>query len=267
MTKKYNVVIEVDKKENKKSFTAHSVTLSIKKLESYLIESKASWLKTPFFFVYHSIFDKTALIPILKRDDLKVEEIKIWDYVIKFLEAQLWDAIIQHSISPNEPITSLVLPARIISTLNLVSRIVSTLNSIPRTISTPKSKFSTKINEEHSAEFSSWIDRKSAIYSLLNIPYEFQLILRGSRDGHADNSKEGDLMETNDSFIFSLKKWNIQNSILSRVIDGCGALRILMIRVVTVLECWCGDDNVYYEKPIRTTSKTFSIVDYELFND
>ena len=27
------------------------------KLESYLVESKASWLRTHFSFVYHSIFD------------------------------------------------------------------------------------------------------------------------------------------------------------------------------------------------------------------
>src|SRR5688572_5613052 len=86
------------------------------KLENYLIESKASWLRTHFAFIYHSIFDgnefsglkkfyndiiatlpnlifesedftslqETALISILKRDDLQVEEIKIWDYVIKW---------------------------------------------------------------------------------------------------------------------------------------------------------------------------------------
>ncbi|RHZ78469.1 hypothetical protein Glove_164g39 [Diversispora epigaea] len=188
--KEYNVVIEVDKEGNKKSFTAHSVVLRYRsryfdkelenvtanknhiktiikpnistplfeiilkyiyggivdiensetktiyelmvnanelelnelsrKLESNLIESKASWLKTHFSLVYHSIFDsnefkdlkkfyndiivkypnlifesddftslqETALISILKRDDLKVEEIKIWDYVIKWGIAQ-----------------------------------------------------------------------------------------------------------------------------------------------------------------------------------
>ena len=91
-----------------------------RKLESYLIESKASWLKTHFSFVYHSIFDgnefkglkkfyndiivkypnlifesedftslqETALVSILKRDDLRVKEIEIWDYVIKWEIAQ-----------------------------------------------------------------------------------------------------------------------------------------------------------------------------------
>ncbi|RHZ83881.1 hypothetical protein Glove_87g191 [Diversispora epigaea] len=324
--KEYNVVIEVDKERNKKSFTAHSVVLRCRssyfdkelenvatnknhiktiiipnisaqifkiilkyiyggivnientdtktiyelmvnsnklelkelsvKLEKYLIKSKASWLKTHFSFVYHSIFDsnefkdlkkfyndiivkypnlifdskdftslqETALISILERDDLKVEEIKIWDYVIKWgiaqnptlpadlkdwtkgnfealkitlqqclpliryfhipveviwkkmkpykkiFEEQLWDDIIQHSISPNEPITSPVLPARNISNPS-------------RAISIPELPFSTIINKEHVAELSSWIDRKPTIYSLANIPYEFQLLLRASRDG------------------------------------------------------------------------------------
>ncbi|RHZ83803.1 hypothetical protein Glove_87g234 [Diversispora epigaea] len=314
------------------------------KLESYLIESKASWLKTHFSFVYHSIFDsnkfeglkkfyndiivkypnlifesedftslqETALISILERDDLKVEEIKIWNYVIKWgiaqnptlsadskewsnenfealkitlqqclpliryfhipgeviwkkmkpykkvLEEQLWDDITQRFISPNEPITSLVLPARIISNPELPSRTISTLELTSR-INEP---FSTIINKEHVAELSSWIDRKSTIYSLANIPYEFQLILRGSRDGfhpktfwnmchgHAgtiivvkvagtdeiiggynplawDKLTEGCYMKTKDSFIFSLKNGSIKNSILSRVKD-------------------CGDDSLYY---------------------
>ncbi|RHZ51141.1 hypothetical protein Glove_482g57 [Diversispora epigaea] len=182
--KEYNVVIEIDKKRNKKSFTVHSVVLRYRspyfdkeleniptnknhiktiikpnisaplfeillkyiyggivniedtdtktiyelminanelelkklsgKLERYLIESKASWLRTYFYHVYHSIFNsngfkclkkfyndiivkypnlifesedftslqETALISVLKRDDLNVEEIKIWDTYI-----------------------------------------------------------------------------------------------------------------------------------------------------------------------------------------
>ncbi|RHZ83745.1 hypothetical protein Glove_87g200 [Diversispora epigaea] len=286
--------------------------LSIK-LESYIIESKASWLKTHFSLVYHSIFDsnefkETALISILERDELNVEEIKIWDYVIKWgiaqnptlpadskewsnenfealkitlqqclpliryfhipgeviwkkmkpykkiFEEQLWDDIIQHSLSPNEPITSLILPVRIISNLELPSRAIST----PELLSRENEPFSTIINNDHVAELSSWIDRKSTIYSFPNIPYEFQLILRGSRDdfqpktfwnmchGHADtilvakvagtdeiiggcNPSAWDNLkkcwiEANDSFIFSLKNGNIKNSILSRVINQSRAL-------------------------------------------
>ncbi|RHZ86288.1 hypothetical protein Glove_52g108 [Diversispora epigaea] len=467
--KEYNVIIEIDKEENKKSFTAHSVVLRYRsshfdkeleiattnenniktiikpnisaqifeiilkfiyggivdientdtktiyelminsneleleelsaKLESYLIESKASWLRTHFFFVYHSIFDsnvftnlkkfyndiivkhpnlffesenftslqETALISILQRDDLKVEEIKIWDYVIKWgiaqnptlptnleewsnenfkvlkitlqqclpliryfhisiediwekvklyekiLEKQLWDDMIQRHMFPNKSVKSLVLPARIISNPELPPRTIST-SELPSKVNEP---FSTIINKEHVVELSSWIDRKSTTYSLENIPYEFELILRGSRDdfnpktfwnmchGHSgtivvakvagtdeiiggynplawDNLTSG-FMETNDSFIFSLKNGDMRNSILSRVINSKEALlylsdhdiygpdfgncEFMMKSSVSDFTqdklCWCDPSDACYEKPIRTTNKYFSIVDYE----
>ncbi|RHZ67618.1 hypothetical protein Glove_300g66 [Diversispora epigaea] len=466
--REYNVVIEVDNEENKKSFTAHSVVLRYRssyfdkelenvttnenliktiikpnisaqifeiilkyiyggivdiensdtktiyelmvnaneleleelsvKLESYLIESKSSWLRTHFSLIYHSIFDsnefkglkkfyndiiakhpnlifesedftslqETALISILQRDDLKVKEIKIWDYVIKWgiaqnptlptnseecskenfealkitlqrclpliryfhipdediwekvkpykkiLEKQLWNDLIQHHMSPNKPVKSIVLPERTFSTPELPSRV--------------NEPFSTIINNgEHVAELSSWIDRKITTYSLSNIPYEFQLILRGSRDGfrpktfwemcigHAgtivlakvagtdeivggynplawDNSTNNTYIETNDSFIFSLKNGNIQKSILSRVINRSYALAyhnsnnqntdgpwfgncefMMQSKVSDFTQdklCWCDYDpgyNTHYEKPIRTTNEKFSIVDYEVF--
>ncbi|RHZ73572.1 hypothetical protein Glove_230g23 [Diversispora epigaea] len=182
-----NVIIEVDKEQNKKTFTAHSTVLRYRssyfnkeltntvpdndnnnkiitkpnisaqifeiilkyiyggiintenmdtrtmydlmvvanelefeelseKLEIYLIKSKASWLKIHFTFVYHSIFKhnkfqnlekfcndiivkypsiifefeeptsvrESALVSILKRDDLQMKESEIWDYLIKW---------------------------------------------------------------------------------------------------------------------------------------------------------------------------------------
>ncbi|RHZ78384.1 hypothetical protein Glove_165g124 [Diversispora epigaea] len=456
--KEYNVIIEVDQEENKKSFTAHSVVLRYRssyfdkelenattnenhiktiikpnisaqifeiilkyiysgivdntdtetiyklminanklelkelsvKLENYLIEYKAPWLRTHFSLIYHSIFEgnefeglkrfyddfivkypnllfesgdfasiqETALISILKRDDLNVEEIKIWDYVIKWgiaqnptlptdlkewskenfealkitlqqcspliryfhipsediwkkvkpyktiIEEQLWDDLIHNHMFPNKPVESLVLPVR--------------------TISTPF--ISTIINKEHVAELSSWIDRKSTIYSLANIPYEFQSILRGSMDGfhpktfwnmchgHAgtivvakvagtdeivggynplkwDNSTGGKDIETNDSFIFSLKNGNNQNSNISRIKkNNKKALRYFSSNEQNIYgpyfgnnefimkskvseftqdeQCWCDYDTRYYsfyKKPIRTTNEKFSIVDYEVF--
>ncbi|RHZ44428.1 hypothetical protein Glove_726g2 [Diversispora epigaea] len=516
--KEYNVIIEVDKEENKKSFTSHSVVLRYRstyftkelentatnenhvktiikpnistqifeiilkyiycgvvnienietkiiyelmivanelefeelseKLGSYLVESKASWLRTYFSHIYHSIFDnniinstesvqkevaensnkrqldfdepstdclhdtitpqskkrkmttnrcnefkglnrfyndiitkhpnlifeyedftslqEAALISILEKDNLQLEEIEIWDYVIKWgiaqnptlpknleewskenfktlkttlqqclpliryfhisekdiweklkpyrkiLGTQLWDDLNQQLIFPNQPVKSLVLPARIISNPELPQRV--------------NEQISTIINEEHVAEISSWIDRKSTIYSLTNVPYKLQLILRGSKvgfkpktfwnmcNGHAgtivvakvaetdeilggynplawDNSKHrifNTYMETNDSFIFSLKNGNIQNSILSRVkaksrahyynyndhheIWGpCfGDLKFLFkyrsrgYDLTNEKICKCSSNSIYYEKPIRTREH-FSILDYEVF--
>ncbi|RIB17288.1 TLD-domain-containing protein [Gigaspora rosea] len=115
--------------------------------------------------------------------------------------------------------------------------------------------FSTVINEEHAAGIASWIDKNTIEYNVKNNPYKFKLLLRGSRDGFNresfwklcnkkantvtvinvtgndnierifggynpvewDNSKNGSYGRCKDSFIFSLKKDAIQNSILSRV--------------------------------------------------
>ncbi|RHZ87672.1 hypothetical protein Glove_33g179 [Diversispora epigaea] len=297
-----------------------------RKIEIILIEDKASWLKTHFSFVYRSIFVKenfkdlenfcndiivkypnlifessdftflpeSALVSLLKRDDLQMKEVEIWDYVIKWgitqnptlptnlgdwteenfltlkttlqqclphiryfhiihieiydkirpykkiLDKQLWEDIKQHLAAPDRTIKSIILPAR--SVLN---------TELPPRATEP---FSTIISEDHAAEISSWIDRKTDTYSTTNIPYKFELILRGTKDGFApqtfwnichghaytivvakvkgtdeilgsynplawDNTLDGNnkWMETKDSFIFSLKNGNIQNSILSRV--------------------------------------------------
>ncbi|RHZ75080.1 hypothetical protein Glove_217g276 [Diversispora epigaea] len=291
-------------------------------LENHLIESKASWLRTHFTFVYHSIFkhkfqnlekfcndiivkhpniifeseeftslDESALVSILKRDDLQMKESEIWEYVIKWgtarnptlpkkleewsdeyfmtlkatlqqclpliryfhisrsdvmdkvkpynkiLDEQLWNDLKLHLILPEQMIESIILPPRLVLTQELPER--------------SNEPFSTIINKEHAAKISSWIDKQTTNYSLINDPYEFQLILRGSNDrfapskfwnichGHAntivvtkvketneiiggfnplswDKTKSG-YMKTNKSFIFSFKDSNIQNSILSRI--------------------------------------------------
>ncbi|RHZ45832.1 hypothetical protein Glove_646g4 [Diversispora epigaea] len=294
-----------------------------KKLENHLIESKAPWLRSFFTFVYNSVFKQnklnnlkkfcndiiakhpsiifesaeftslheSALVSILKRDDLQMKESEIWDYVIKWgtaqnpnlpeklekwsdenfitlkatlqqclplvryfhisnsdvmdkikpykkiLDKQLWNDWKQHLILPDRPIKSVILPPRLVLKSELPARIIEL--------------FSTIISEEHTAMISSWIDNRPASYSSKNNPYEFQLILRGSKDGFApitfwdicdghantiavtkvegtdeiiggfnplawDKTKEG-WIKTNKSFTFSFKDGNIQNPILSRV--------------------------------------------------
>jgi len=111
------------------------------------------------------------------------------------------------------------------------------VTELPPRTNEPKEPFSTIISGDHAAEISSWIDRKTTTYSTTNIPYQFELILRGARDrfapktfwnichGHAktvvvvkvkgtdeilggynplawDKSKKG-WMKTSKSFIFS----------------------------------------------------------------
>ncbi|RHZ71559.1 hypothetical protein Glove_256g160 [Diversispora epigaea] len=238
---------------------------------------------------FHSL-PEDALISILKRGDLQLEESKIWEYVIQWgkaknpnlpislkewtsdnflslkeslnqclqqiryfsisgedvvekiypyqqlLEHQLFSDINIKLITPTKPISSTVLPPRKISNTKLLTRISNIMTN------------------EHAHEISSWIDRKEIPY-IENNPYEFKLLVRGSRDGFDvktiynicdkvsntviilnvkgtrevlggfnplewDNNND-EWKRTEDSFVFSLKTANMKNSILSRVdVDG-----------------------------------------------
>ncbi|RIB09183.1 hypothetical protein C2G38_289750 [Gigaspora rosea] len=300
-----------------------------KHIETYLIETKVHWLRLHFAHIYQKgfnndilqglqkwcnditvkypsqIFDsdyftslpEKALVSIIERDDLQMEEIKIWNYVIKWgiaqnpelpsdskdwshenflslkttlqnclpliryfqmsgddiynqvylykqiLDKNLWKDVKKRLASQNQPILSKILPPRTILSQTLPTRITE--------------PFSTVISEAHAAEIASWIDKRTDSYSVANNPYEFKLLLRGSRDDFTKNTfwnlcnKKKNLVVVvkvkgtdeilggfnpvgwekpssdsyftftycNDSFIFSLKNGTIQNSILSRVIE------------------------------------------------
>ncbi|RHZ85280.1 hypothetical protein Glove_67g87 [Diversispora epigaea] len=367
------------------------------KLETLLIDTKASWLKTHFSLVYRTIFDRrnfkklenycndiivkypnlifdssdftslqeSALVSLLKRDDLQMKEVEIWDYVIKWgisqnstlptnleewskenfftlkttlrqclpfiryfhlstyevldkikpykkiIDKQLWEDINQHLLAPERPVKSIILPSRSVLVTDLP----------PRT-NKPEEFFSTIVSKDHVAEISTWIDRKTTVYTLTNIPYKFELILSGTRDGFApqkfwdichghastvvvvkvkgtdeiiggynplawDNSNiSHQCIVTNDSFIFSLKNGNIQNSILSRVKDPNNAILNIGKSQQNIFGPYFGGDDFHmgsnrfnftldsvgfchnrgkhYERSI-SSSMNFSIVDYEVF--
>ncbi|RHZ43773.1 hypothetical protein Glove_856g51 [Diversispora epigaea] len=234
-----------------------------------------------------------VLISIIKLDDLQLEEDKIWDYVIQWGRAKnptfptnlnewtsdnfltlkttlkncfphiryfnissekvvekfypyqqlfgskLWSDINIKFLAPNKPISSIILPPRKIISSTLPTRTTPFPSNI--------------ITNEHALEISSWIDRKEISYTENN-PYEFKLLVRGSRDGFDvktiyeicdkvsntvivlkvedtgeiiggynpleickninDNQKS---FYSKDSFVFSLKIENLKNSIISRV--------------------------------------------------
>ncbi|RIB28157.1 hypothetical protein C2G38_2239687 [Gigaspora rosea] len=236
-------------------------------IQSYLINNNASWLRLKFSRIYqisfengnftklqqfcndilvkhpNMIFDsedfitlqENALIALLKRDDLQMEESEIWDKVILWgkartpdlsynieewtdenfkslkttlqrclphiryfqfssedvfkkiqpyqtiIEKKIWVDILAKFLSPNMPITSLVLPPRKKAIVQLPLRNVSIRQLPLRNVSTIT--LSSIITLKHVAEISSWIDKCSTIYSTTKIPYEFKLLLRGSRDG------------------------------------------------------------------------------------
>ncbi|RIB18187.1 hypothetical protein C2G38_2142247 [Gigaspora rosea] len=300
-----------------------------KHLETHLIEKEAHWLRLNFTRIYQKsfqnnkfqelqrwcndflvkypskIFDseefislqENALISLISRDDLQMEEVKIWNHVIEWgiaqnpdlpsdpeewslenflalkttlqnclphiryfqmsgddifnyvqpyqpiFEKKLWKDITKKFMT-NQPITSTVLPPRVILTPTLPTRIAESFES-----------FSNVINETHAAEIASWVDRKANPYFVRDNPYEFKLLLRGTRDGFTKDSfwnlcdkqthlvvvmkvkgtveilggynpvgwdkpstkKSAFSKNCNNSFVFSLRNGTIQNSILSRV--------------------------------------------------
>ncbi|RHZ78322.1 hypothetical protein Glove_166g222 [Diversispora epigaea] len=117
-----------------------------------------------------------------------------------------------------QPLESVILPAKsiLIQELPVHSKVY----------------FSTIISDEHKAEISSWIDHKITTYSLTNHLYEFQLILRWICSSDmwlrwysdynpliwSNTNNNTVFIQARDSFIFSLKNNNIQNSILSKEI-------------------------------------------------
>ncbi|RHZ67577.1 hypothetical protein Glove_300g77 [Diversispora epigaea] len=126
--------------------------------------------RLPTFEGFH-FTPETALIPISKRDDLKVEEIK---FVITLLNGD--PTLPKNSedwSKENLEALKITLQNFFIRYFPHSGRPISTFELLS------SSPFSTMINQEHVAELSSWIDRKSTTYSLSSIPHKFQLILLG----------------------------------------------------------------------------------------
>ncbi|RIB08682.1 hypothetical protein C2G38_2044941 [Gigaspora rosea] len=150
-------------------------------------------------------------------------------------------------MDPNALISSTILPAHKKIPVQLPVHEVHFINS------------SSISNDEHFAEISSWIDRRPSKYDITEIPYKFNLLLRGTRDGFTpetfhrlcDNipgtvviikvngtnkilgrynplvwtsNNPLEWFSTTDSFIFSLKTQNLPNSILSRIIHANEAI-------------------------------------------
>ncbi|RHZ87531.1 hypothetical protein Glove_33g195 [Diversispora epigaea] len=164
------------------------------KLENHLIQSKASWLRTHFTFIYLAIFKHSEFknlenfLSILKLDDLQMNEKEIWDYVIKWGMAQnptlpekmeewsdenimtlktfMWNDLKQHLILPDHQHNNIV-----IAKVEGTNEIIDGFNPL------------------------AW-----------------------------NKTKEG-WVKTNKSFIFSFKDGNIQNPILSEVKNETYALR------------------------------------------
>ncbi|EXX76177.1 hypothetical protein RirG_035530 [Rhizophagus irregularis DAOM 197198w] len=157
---------------------------------------------------------------LLKRDDLNVDEIEIWENLIKWgisqqniiindptkwtkediikIEKELCQFIPLirfYDIKPEDFFYKVycykeILPKDLIHDL-LEFYIVPNIK--PKTNLTPSRdpdlKDSTLIKSSHISLFASWIDKKgSSHYNKKNIPYEFKLLYRSSRDGNGTDS-------------------------------------------------------------------------------
>ncbi|RHZ77540.1 hypothetical protein Glove_176g19 [Diversispora epigaea] len=252
----YGGIVNLENVETRFIFDLMLVTNEFKleeltnKLEILLIDTKASWLKTHFSLVYQS-----TLVSLLKRDDLQMKEVEIWDYAIKWgisqnstlpTNLEEWSKencftlkttlqqclpfiryfhlltyevldINQHLLAPERPVKSIILPSR------------SVLADLPPRTNKSEEFFSTIVSKDHVAEISIWIDQMACITKILGyLPWSrwyscgakvegTDEIVGGYNPLAWDNSNISlKWMATNDSFIFSLKNGNIKNSILSR---------------------------------------------------
>ncbi|CAB4377972.1 unnamed protein product [Rhizophagus irregularis] len=188
-----NVIIYVGENENVKELHAHSCILRIKS-QYFRAELSKEW------------------------DDLLLDEIVIWDNLIKWCFAQhsnisqdptQWNneeiTIMERTISKFIPLVRFnyispesfatkVYPFKEIMPKSLVNNMISfhmaqnkQLNEDKRPPRQSKCKIdSVIINQKHIEIFAIWIYRK--VYISEYIPYNFQLLYRASRDGNTDEA-------------------------------------------------------------------------------
>ncbi|RIB28944.1 hypothetical protein C2G38_1313661 [Gigaspora rosea] len=195
------------------------------------------------------------LLPLIRYFQMSADDIidSVRPYQ-QILGKDLWDDISTKFMSPNRHIRSTILPPRRILTQPLPSRKIPQV-TLAQTFLQPNAtkSFSVIIDDAQMAIISSWVDKKFDSYSVTNNPYEFNLLLRGTRDGFTPESfwnlcneqknivvvmkvvGTGEILggynpvgwkkpitdkkshiKCNKSFIFSLKN-DIKNSICSRV--------------------------------------------------
>jgi hypothetical protein len=302
-------------------------------LQEYLIENKIEWIEQHFELTYQVGFQSNSLlklqnfctnimakspekvfksldftslsekflVSLIKRDDLQMREVEIWEHVLKWgleknptllLDPTTWsdedfkmmESTLQHCLPlirffslSSEDFFQKVRPYKKLLKRQLYEELLeSYLNSnsepndcilLPRYKNIDRIIDSKIVNLNIVSSISRWIDKidiksKFTYTRELYLPYEFKLLLRGSKDGFTpkmfhelcDNilrtvtfikvketeeiiggynplkwkihgGKKGEWGETSDSFIFSFKSKNdFKDPILSHVNDTSYAL-------------------------------------------
>ncbi|GBC03049.1 hypothetical protein RclHR1_04970003 [Rhizophagus clarus] len=304
----------------------------VEHLQNYLLENKFEWMEQYFELIYRTSFQSNfllelqqfctnfmakypekvfksldfnsisekSLISLIKRDDLQMKEIEVWENVLKWGlgkhptllpdtttwsddDFKMMENTLQHclplirffSLSSDEFIQKVHPYKKLLNNQlyeDLLNSHLNTNSEPSDNILLPRYRYiineiidSEIVNLNIASLISRWIDKidiksKFAYTRELYLPYEFTLLLRGSRDGFSpkkfhelcDNKlctvtfikiketeeiiggynplkwkshNEGEWGETKDSFIFSFKsKNNFKNPILSHVKNTSYAL-------------------------------------------
>ncbi|RHZ79104.1 hypothetical protein Glove_151g6 [Diversispora epigaea] len=172
----------------------------------------------------------------------------------------------------DRPVNSVILPPR-----------TTLITELPPCAKEP---FSTIISEEHAAEISAWIDRKTSNYATTNIPYDFQLILLGTRDGFAPQTFWNICNGHSNTVVIARVKgtdeiiwvndtkraiFNVEKNYQNKYGPNFGDFRMSSDKSNFTLDdgCYCKNDISlfrYYEKQIRPSLPLyFSIINYEVF--
>ncbi|GBB83319.1 hypothetical protein RclHR1_10050002 [Rhizophagus clarus] len=215
-------------------------------VQKYLVENQAEWLQNNFVKIVHIAFqfesykhlqdyclesicedpepyinsptlEKNILLGLLKRDDLPIDEIELWNYLIKwgiaqnselngksFANLNCWDKrdflILKNILDPfishiryfnisSEEFHSKIWPFRTVLPETLFEDIMSYYFAdnqpenklFPRNVKLPVD--SIIIKSRHAAILTNWIQRQDIHERIPENNYNFNLIYRGSRDG------------------------------------------------------------------------------------
>ncbi|KAF0356609.1 kelch-like protein 17 [Gigaspora margarita] len=152
------------------------------------------------------LLDEVAMICLLESDELELEEIEIWNYLIKWSISKFLDDDItnwsdesvsrwsdEHFVALKETISRCIpliryyhIPKNYIN--KQIKRYKLNSNAFIKT-KTPPRRRSRLMTNENKAIISSWIDKKdNDYYTCMTDPYKFKLLLRGSRDGFDVNT-------------------------------------------------------------------------------
>lgn len=197
--------------------------LNYDKLQEHCL--KAICADPPLLFCseYFDCMDSTILKSLLKRDDLAMEEIELWNHVIRWAKKQLitsesntiistdpikWDSetmqgfkkilddcvpLIRFTLMKPTEFREKVWPYKDCIPSKLYDSILWHFLSpdIQPTPFEPRLKTidSKLITLKHAALIATWIDKKEGKpYAHTEIPYEFSLLMRGSCDGYSQQT-------------------------------------------------------------------------------